>query len=316
MSKRILHFLLMLLVGVIGCIFYYLFCSSCYQGTTGNSLVKDTLPATTSIKPKTPVPTSNAFALSDPGTNFNLSINEHFNFNANNFDILKPLSPKVDIGIEKLKAYLDKHHEKTLDIVGLYTSKEKNTSAYPNLGVGRATAVKNYLVSKGISSKQLNALGKLDDSLVPQGTIYQGPVAYHFNTSKSEADEDAKREAELKALHEDIISDPLKLNFETNSSDLALTSTQRSKMAKLSRYLDKADNGQIIVTGHTDSTGDANANIQLGLSRAETIKSYLISNGIDATKIGTLSKGAKEPIASNATAEGRKQNRRVEVTLK
>lgn len=316
MSKRTLHFLLMLLVGVIGCIFYYLFCSSCYQGGTNNLPKKDTLPATTSVKPKIPVPTSKAFTLSDPGTDFNLSINEHFNFNANNFDILKPLSPNVDIGIGKLKAYLDEHHEKTLDIVGLYTSREKNTSAYPNLGIGRATAVKNYFVSKGVSSKQLNALGKLDDSLVPSGTIYKGPVTYHFNTSKSEADEDAKRKAELEVLHESIISDPLKLNFETNSSDLVLTSNQRSKMAKLSRYLDKADNGQIIVTGHTDSTGDANANVQLGLSRAETIKNYLISNGIEASKILTLSKGAKEPIASNATIEGRKQNRRVTVTLK
>jgi len=315
MSKRTLHFLLTLFVGIIGCIFYYFFCSSCNGNSTGNSEIKST-PIVTTTQPKAPIPTSNAFALSDTDGNFNFKINEHFNFNANGFNILKPLSPNVDLGINKLKAYLDLHHEKTLDIIGLYTSKEKNTSGYPNLGIARANDVKNYLVNKGISSKQLNTLGKLNDSLIPNGIVYQGPVLYHFNTSESEADEDAKRKAELEALRNEILANPLRLNFDTNSSDLALTSTQRSKMAKLSRYIDKADNGQLIVTGHTDSTGDPNANIQLGLSRAKTIKNYLIKNGINATKILTLSKGPNQPIAPNNTSEGRRKNRRVEVTLK
>ncbi len=318
MSKRTLHFLLMLLVGIIGGILNYFFCCNCCGKADVNSTKQNTpiVAPITSTKKAVLTPTSNAFVLNDANGNFSTSTNDHFNFNTNGFSILKPLSPNVDSQIEKLKAYLGLHKEKSLDIIGLYTSKEKNPSGYPNLGIARANAVKNYLVSQGLSSKQFNTLGRLDDHLVPNKAIYQGPITYNFNSSKSIEDEDAKRIAELDSLRKEILANPLRLNFETSSSSLILSNSQRSKMAKLSRYLDKADNGKLLVTGHTDNTGNYNSNLALGKSRAETIAGYLAKNGIARSKINTLSKSSDKPIATNATAEGRHQNRRVEVTLK
>ncbi len=318
MSKRTLHFLLMLLVGIVGGILNYFFCCNCCGNTKVNS-TENIAPAITPIASKPTAikaPTRNSFILDDTNGNFNLKTNDHFNFNANGFTVLKPLSNTVDVQIDKLKPYLELHKEKTLDIIGLYTSKEKNPSGYSNLGIARANAVKNYLVSKGISSKQLNTLGKLNDNLIPDQTIYYGPVNYHFNTSNSAEDIASKRITELALLRKEIIANPLKLNFETNSSILHLSNSQRAKMGKLSRYLDKADSGQLLVTGHTDSTGDYNANLQLGKSRAGFIADYLAKNGIDRSKISTLSKSSDKPIASNETEEGRRQNRRVEITLK
>jgi len=309
----------MLLVGVIGCIFYYFFCSSCHIGSADNSSQKNT-PATTSVTPSpaqelTPTPTNNAFALNDDVGDFSLTANEHFNFNSNNFSILKPVSTNLDSKIDELKNYLNNHPEKELNIIGLYTSKEENPSGYPNLGIARANAIKNYLIGKGAASKQLNALGKLDDSLIPNGSIYQGPADYNFLTAKSIEDEEAKLKAEAIELKNQILSDPLQLNFETGSSKLSLSASQRSKIAKLSRYLDKATNGQINVIGHTDNTGKLEANMALGLARAEYIKKYLARNGININKINTSSQGPKKPIDTNETPEGRTKNRRVEVTL-
>jgi len=71
----------------------------------------------------------------------------------------------------------------------------------------------------------------------------------------------------------------------------------------------------VIAVGHTDSTGPEAYNQRLSERRAESVKNYLVSQGIDANRIYTEGKGELEPIASNATREGRAQNRRVEIEI-
>jgi adhesin transport system outer membrane protein len=72
----------------------------------------------------------------------------------------------------------------------------------------------------------------------------------------------------------------------------------------------------VIATGHTDSVGSDAYNQRLSMARAEAVKAYLVSNGVDVKRVQTVGKGESEPIADNATAEGRAKNRRVEVTVK
>lgn len=74
----------------------------------------------------------------------------------------------------------------------------------------------------------------------------------------------------------------------------------------------KGDDVQVIVaTGHADSTGSDAYNQALSERRAESVKAYLVTKGVDAEKIVTKGKGEKEPIADNLTEEGRAQNRHV-----
>jgi outer membrane protein OmpA-like peptidoglycan-associated protein len=76
------------------------------------------------------------------------------------------------------------------------------------------------------------------------------------------------------------------------------------------------DSGKkIILTGHTDNRGDAASNMVLGQQRADEVKRKLISLGVPNSKIIARSKGQTEPTASNETASGRQQNRRVELIL-
>jgi len=70
-----------------------------------------------------------------------------------------------------------------------------------------------------------------------------------------------------------------------------------------------------VVVGHTDSTGDPKYNLDLSKRRAENVRQYLVSTGVDADKLRILGRGDKDPIASNGTAEGRAQNRRVELVV-
>ena len=71
----------------------------------------------------------------------------------------------------------------------------------------------------------------------------------------------------------------------------------------------------VIATGHTDSKGSDAYNQRLSVARAEAVKAYLVSNGVDVKRVRAVGKGESEPVADNATAEGRAKNRRVEVVV-
>jgi OOP family OmpA-OmpF porin len=71
----------------------------------------------------------------------------------------------------------------------------------------------------------------------------------------------------------------------------------------------------IIAVGHTDSVGNDPYNQKLSVRRAEAVKSYLVSKGIEKNRVYTEGKGEKQPVADNKTAEGRAKNRRVEIEV-
>jgi OOP family OmpA-OmpF porin len=74
-------------------------------------------------------------------------------------------------------------------------------------------------------------------------------------------------------------------------------------------------NFSLKLAGHTDNTGSAALNMRLSKDRAESVKAYLVSQGANASRIEATGYGMNQPIASNKTAAGRQQNRRVEFTL-
>lgn len=98
-------------------------------------------------------------------------------------------------------------------------------------------------------------------------------------------------------------------------------STAEVKQANINAYFDdlakmlKETGDSVTVTGHTDSDGTAEYNMKLGLERANEFKTHLISRGVSDDKIKVESKGKSMPIASNATKEGKQDNRRVEIRI-
>ncbi len=104
------------------------------------------------------------------------------------------------------------------------------------------------------------------------------------------------------------------INFESNKATLTASSKETLDQAVL--ILKKRANIQVEVAAHTDSGGKASYNEYLSGLRANAVKDYLVSHGIEASRVTAKGYGEAYPIADNRTREGRAKNRRVELIVK
>jgi outer membrane protein OmpA-like peptidoglycan-associated protein len=94
-----------------------------------------------------------------------------------------------------------------------------------------------------------------------------------------------------------------------------LKSDAREKLARVSGILLAYPTLHVNVEGHTDSIGTDEYNLKLSERRADAVRDYLASNGINPANVGAVGLGKADPVASNDTAAGRQQNRRVEMVV-
>ncbi|MBS1532441.1 MAG: OmpA family protein [Bacteroidetes bacterium] len=95
----------------------------------------------------------------------------------------------------------------------------------------------------------------------------------------------------------------------------ALTPDAQTNLQNLASSLHQNAETNVIIIGHSDNTGTPPQNMAISLKRAQTVKDFLASKGVDPARVTTLGKGDTEPIADNTTEAGRAQNRRVEVVI-
>jgi len=100
------------------------------------------------------------------------------------------------------------------------------------------------------------------------------------------------------------------INFATGSAEIP--EANKSILDQAAALLQRASHVQLTIKGHTDSTGNANANKTLSLKRAESIMNYLVQKGVDPAQLKAQGLGQEQPKADNATPEGQFQNRRIE----
>ena len=102
--------------------------------------------------------------------------------------------------------------------------------------------------------------------------------------------------------------------FATGKADLSQSA--KNSLAQFAKVLNENKDCDVAIFGHTDSTGSDAINQPLSVSRANSVNNYLKSCGVSAAQIKSVEGlGSSNPVADNSTAEGRKQNRRVEVYM-
>jgi outer membrane protein OmpA-like peptidoglycan-associated protein len=183
-----------------------------------------------------------------------------------------------------------------LEIIGLYSEKEPNNTTFDNLGLARANEVRKLFNT--IPDKQIRLVGELNDSEIDTAILFEAcDFDYKMNTASVKEIEDKTR-----------------IYFPFNS-------TNKLDDAEIEKYLDNVaervikSNERIILIGHTDNIGSTQSNIVLGQKRADIVKNYLISKGVDSSKIDATSVGEAQPLSDNSTSTGRALNRRTELQI-
>jgi len=113
------------------------------------------------------------------------------------------------------------------------------------------------------------------------------------------------------SMEQDFTLDGVQFEFDSSK----LTSDAKVVLQEVIEAMKKHPNVRLEIQGHTDNVGDPSYNITLSQERAQAVKDHMVENGISATRLTTNGFGENKPIASNATAEGRALNRRIEFVI-
>jgi outer membrane protein OmpA-like peptidoglycan-associated protein len=107
---------------------------------------------------------------------------------------------------------------------------------------------------------------------------------------------------------------PSDVSFDTGSA--TIKPQMRAVLDPFAASLKDDPKAQLTIVGHTDSTGSEAVNNPLSVQRAQSVRDYLSSRGVVATRVLTEGRGEREPVSDNATDAGRAKNRRVEILLR
>ncbi len=199
-------------------------------------------------------------------------------------------------------AYIKKEEIKTNALP--YTVHVKSIS--PN--VGPRMYIVTYVADGTNENNEPNLIGRIDATVTPCEDAPLGWSVVQYEITKFNKEQPVEQEpvAEKVTYAADAF-------FDFDKS--VVKPEGQTKLDELvSSLLDKNFEA-IIVEGHTDSIGSEAYNNKLSTRRAEAVKTYLVSKGINAQKVFTEGKGELEPLESNKTKEGRAKNRRVEIEV-
>jgi len=146
------------------------------------------------------------------------------------------------------------------------------------------------------------------------GGVAGGAIGKYMDKQKKELEEKMKETAEVERVGEGIkVTFDSGILFALNSSDL--TADMKASLREFAATLKEYDETNILIDGHTDSSGKEDYNMKLSERRADSVYSYLISQGVASSRMGKRGFGEMQPVASNESDSGRRKNRRVEVAI-
>ncbi|WP_047245229.1 OmpA family protein [Maribacter thermophilus] len=174
-------------------------------------------------------------------------------------------------------------------------------------------AVIGGIIGNNVGDGNNTALGAILGAVV--GGAAGGYIGNRMDRQAERIEEEIPG-AEVKRVGEGInvtFNEDAGVYFDTNKSDVKGASA--STLNKLAGIFKEYPNSNILVEGHTDSAGSDEYNMNLSKQRAQSVTDYLIAQGISPTRFTTKWYGETQPVGDNSTAEGKAQNRRVELAI-
>lgn len=191
-----------------------------------------------------------------------------------------------------------------------YTGEEQTSSAVKGGALGAATGA---LVGVLASSKHDRGKGALIGAAT--GAAVGGGIGYYMDVQEAKLRQKMKGTGVSVTRQGDniILNMPNSVTFDTNSSQVKAAGA--NTLSGVAMVLKEYEKTRVNVVGHTDSSGGRDLNMRLSQERADSVGSNLITQGVDASRINMSGVGPDQPVASNSTAAGKAQNRRVTITL-
>ena len=192
-----------------------------------------------------------------------------------------------------------------------YSREEKTSNATTGAAIGAGVGIVAGLISGD------NARERRERALIGAGVgaLAGGGIGYYMDVQEAKLRKQLEGTGVSVTRYGDeiVLNMPGNITFATDSTQLRgdFLDVLDSVVLVLNEY----EKTMIEISGHTDSTGAASYNQDLSERRAESVARYLRSAGVMSARIATQGLGEHYPIASNATASGRSQNRRVELRL-
>lgn len=186
--------------------------------------------------------------------------------------------------------------------------KNKNTAIGAGTGIVVGGAIGGLLGKKNNNT----AGGIIIGAAV--GGVAGGAIGRYMDKQKRKLEEDLGKIADVERVGEGIkVTFDSGLLFAFNSAEL--TADMKTNLRKFATTLNEYDETNILIDGHTDGVGSETYNQKLSEDRAQSVHNYLKSLGVSRSRLGIRGFGELQPVASNETDEGRRQNRRVEVAI-
>jgi len=194
---------------------------------------------------------------------------------------------------------------KLLEIVGLYFKDEAAPDGFTNMGLARATKIKELLLAEipGLDPERIAVTSRLVDELPDARTGKFVGAAFNIKD---------KPKGDTVEIVE--VDNTITILFPYAKSTKEPDPRVDEYLDKLAKRLQKTDE-TVAITGHTDDSGTVEFNQKLGMERAKHVQDLLISKGIKSNRITIASKGELDPVADNNTEEGSRLNRRVVLVL-
>ena len=192
--------------------------------------------------------------------------------------------------------------------VNPYTREQQTSKAAKGAGIGAAAGAVVGLLTKG---------DKLQNALIGAGVgaIAGGGVGYYMDVQEAKLRQQLEGTGvSVTRMGDNItLNMPSSITFALNSADL--NAQFYNALNGVTMVLKEYNKTVIEVAGHTDSSGSDQYNMQLSERRAQSVASYLSSQGVQSSRLITVGAGETRPVASNDTEQGRSANRRVELTI-
>lgn len=192
--------------------------------------------------------------------------------------------------------------------VNPYTKETQTSKVTKGAAIGAATGAVAGLLTGGNDLRNVLVGAGI-------GAVAGGSVGYYMDVQEAKLRQQLEGTGVSVTRNGDnlTLNLPANVTFASNSADL--NSQFFSSLDGVNMVLKEYDKTVIEIAGHTDSTGSAALNQSLSERRAQTVANYLSSRGLPSARLITVGAGPSRPVASNATPEGRQQNRRVEMTI-